>query len=127
MQHNSQFIHLVQQAKQQIETCEIQDIKTMLDQDTFDGVLIDTREDSEAAIEMLPQAMHLSKGMIECKIESLILDPSTKIYLYCGGGSRSALAAKSLKEMGYQQAISINGGFRAWKEAGYPTVSGADK
>jgi rhodanese-related sulfurtransferase len=53
-------------------------------------------------------------------IERIIPDPTAEIVLYCGGGYRSALAAENLQLMGYDHVISMDGGYRGWKEAGYP-------
>jgi rhodanese-related sulfurtransferase len=67
-----------------------------------------------------PGAVHLSKGVIERDIESQVPDKSATLVLYCGGGFRSALVADALQKMGYQNAISLDGGWRAWNEAGLP-------
>jgi rhodanese-related sulfurtransferase len=64
--------------------------------------------------------MHLGKGIIERDIETAIPDKEAEIILYCGGGFRSALAADNLKKMGYQKVISMDGGIRGWREAGFP-------
>jgi rhodanese-related sulfurtransferase len=63
----------------------------------------------------------LGKGVIERDIESKIPQRDTQMVLYCGGGFRSALAADALQKMGYTNAISLDGGWRAYQEAGLPT------
>ena len=83
-------------------------------------VLIDVREDREWAEGHAAGAIHLSKGVIERDIESEIPDKSTTMVLYCGGGYRSALAADELQKMGYTNVISLDGGWRAWNQAGLP-------
>ncbi|MDH4344060.1 MAG: rhodanese-like domain-containing protein, partial [Nitrospira sp.] len=60
------------------------------------------------------------KGIIERDIESAVPDKQDSVVLYCGGGYRSALAADALQQMGYGNVISMDGGIRAWREAGYP-------
>jgi rhodanese-related sulfurtransferase len=65
-------------------------------------------------------AIHLGKGVIERDVEARVPDKSTTLVLYCGGGFRSALAADALRQMGYTNAISLNGGWRAWQNAGLP-------
>src|SRR5665213_170613 len=65
-------------------------------------------------------AIHLSKGIIERDIEAEVPGKSTTMVLYCGGGFRSALVADALQQMGYKNAISLDGGWRAWNEAGLP-------
>jgi rhodanese-related sulfurtransferase len=99
----------------------IDDVKPRLDRhDAFH--LVDVREESEFAAGHLPGAAHLGKGIIERDVEAAIPDPTAEIVLYCGGGFRSALAADNLQKMGYQNVWSMDGGIRAWREAGYPTA-----
>ena len=83
-------------------------------------VLIDVREDREWDAGHAAGAIHMSKGVIERDIESEIPDKSQTLVLYCGGGYRSALAADALQKMGYTNAISLDGGWRGWNEAGLP-------
>lgn len=82
--------------------------------------LIDVREESEYAKGHLPGAVHLSKGIIERDVEKTFADPDAELVLYCGGGFRSALAADNLQKMGYNNVLSMDGGWRGWKEAGHP-------
>ena len=85
------------------------------------AVLVDVREADEFAAGHAKNALHLSKGVIELRIEDAVPDTSTPIICYCGGGSRSALAADNLKKMGYTNVASMAGGFRDWKNEGLPT------
>ncbi len=85
------------------------------------AVLIDVRESEEFVNGHAKGAVHLSKGVIELGIEETVPNVSTPIILYCGGGSRSALAADSLQKMGYTNVASMAGGFRAWNNDGLPT------
>ena len=68
--------------------------------------------------------MHLGRGILERDIETVIPDKRAEIVLYCGGGFRSALAADNLRKMGYTNVSSMDGGIRAWREAGYPIEKG---
>src|SRR4051812_35696636 len=81
--------------------------------------LIDVRERDEWDQGHIPGATHLSKGYIETRIEDLVPDRATPITLYCAGGVRSLLAAQALKTMGYEDVVSMAGGFGAWKSHGY--------
>jgi rhodanese-related sulfurtransferase len=81
---------------------------------------VDTREESEWATGHVSGAVHLGKGIIERDIETKVPDKDTKLILYCGGGFRSALVADNLRQMGYTQAISLDGGWRALKDSGLP-------
>jgi rhodanese-related sulfurtransferase len=121
MKHSPGFLRLVDDARRRIREVTITDVKSMLDRgDAFE--LIDVREESEWANGHLPSARHLSKGIIERDIEAAVPDQDVMLVLYCGGGFRSALAADNLRKMGYANAASMDGGWRAWNEAGYPTV-----
>lgn len=122
--HAPRFLQIVNEAKEKIRECVVDDVKRRLDEgETFH--LVDVREQSEYAAGHLPGAEHLGKGVIERDIEKSIPDPQADIVLYCGGGYRSALAAENLTRMGYENVISMDGGFRGWKEAGYP-IEGTD-
>ncbi len=121
MLHSKRFLELVDEARCHIEETTVQQIKARLDLgEQFH--LVDVREESEWQAGHLPGATHLGKGIIERDIEGSIPDLDAEIVLYCGGGYRSALAAESLQKMGYTRVISMDGGIRGWKEAGYPLV-----
>lgn len=120
MAHNPGFLKLVNDAKSRIEQIDIEGYKKIV-ADGEPHVLVDTREDSEWAAGHAKGALHLSKGVIERDVESKVPDKATKLVLYCGGGFRSALAADNLQKMGYTNAISLDGGWRAIMESGLPT------
>jgi rhodanese-related sulfurtransferase len=121
-QHAPGFLKLVQQAKEEVTECTVQDVKQRLDRNEAFH-LVDVREDREWDADHLPGAIHLGKGIIERDVEKMIPDTAAPIVLYCGGGFRSALAAKNLQDMGYSNVISMDGGFSGWKNAGYPLES----
>ena len=105
-----------------IRECTVQDIHARISsREKF--LLFDVREESEFAAGHLPGAKSVGKGIIERDIESLVPDVDREIVLYCGGGFRSALAADNLQKMGYSNVVSMDGGFRGWKEAEYPVES----
>ena len=119
MAHSPEFLKLVDAAKSRVKECTIHDVKERLDKaETFH--LVDVREDTEFEAGRAAGALHLGKGIIERDIEERIPDKGASIVLYCGGGFRSALAADALQRMGYTDVISMDGGIRAWREAGYP-------
>ncbi|MSR81994.1 MAG: sulfurtransferase [Candidatus Latescibacteria bacterium] len=119
MNHSERFLRNVDEARRHIEETTVQQIKARLDLGE-EFHLVDVREESEWQTGHLPGATHLGKGIIERDIEGAIPDLDAEIVLYCGGGYRSALAAESLQRMGYTRVISMDGGIRGWKEAGYP-------
>ena len=122
MSHAPQFLAIVNDAKSRVRECTVDDLKATLD--AGDRVeVVDVREESEFARGRLPSATHLGKGVIERDIEKTFPDPATPLVLYCGGGFRSALAADALQKMGYTDVISMDGGWKGWTSAGYPTES----
>lgn len=116
--HAPRFLELVNDTRKRIAETTVATVKSRIDAgEKF--LLIDVREDDEFAAGHLPGAVHLSKGIIERDIEKVIPNSDADIVLYCGGGYRSALAADNLTKMGYTSVISMDGGYRAWHEAGY--------
>lgn len=114
--HAPGFLAIVNDARSRVTECTVADVSAwQAANDTFR--LVDVREESEWNRGHLPGAEHLGKGIIERDVEEKIPDHSEKIVLYCGGGYRSALAADNLQKMGYTNVISMDGGFRGWKEA----------
>lgn len=119
MKHSPGFLALVNEARAQIRQCTVADVKARLDRgEQF--LFIDVREDSEWAAGHAAGARHLGRGILERDIEAQVPDRDTPIVLYCGGGFRSALAARDLGRMGYRQVVSMDGGWKAWQEAGHP-------
>jgi molybdopterin/thiamine biosynthesis adenylyltransferase/rhodanese-related sulfurtransferase len=84
--------------------------------------VVDVREKLEWNDGHLPGAVHVPRGFLELQIEEAVPDKDQPVVLYCAGGVRSALAAETLKQMGYAHPISMAGGYTAWKNAGLPTV-----
>jgi molybdopterin/thiamine biosynthesis adenylyltransferase/rhodanese-related sulfurtransferase len=81
-------------------------------------ILIDVREKDEWSEGFIPGARWIPRGFLELRVEDQVPEPSSEIILYCAGGNRSALAARSLGELGYTNVKSMAGGFSAWKRAG---------
>ncbi len=121
MAHATGFLKIVNDAKSRIKEWNVHETKKRLNAGEK-MVLVDVREESEWARGHVAGAVYLGKGVIERDIEQRIPDTSATIVLYCGGGFRSALAADNLQKMGYKNVISMDGGWKGWVEAGYPTA-----
>jgi rhodanese-related sulfurtransferase len=113
--HSPAFLALVDEARRQIKEVPAQQVPRILEQNP-EARLIDTREESEYAAGHVRGAEWLGKGIIERDIEARHPDKSEPLYLYCGGGFRSALAADNLRKMGYANVHSIDGGWRVLKD-----------
>lgn len=113
------FSELITQVKASIHEVSVEDTKARV-LDRSDGpVLIDVRERDEYEQGFVPRAQWIPRGFLEIKIEDAVPERDREIILYCAGGTRSALAAQSLGELGYEKVSSMAGGFRAWKNAGF--------
>lgn len=119
MAHNPGFLAIVNDAKTRVKEMNLPQYQEMLAAGTS-HLLVDVREDSEFAAGHVKGALHLGKGVIERDIETKVPDKSTTLVLYCGGGFRSALVADNLRKMGYENPISLDGGWRALKDSGLP-------
>jgi len=119
MKHNPGFLKLVDAARARVKECTVAQAKAMLD---WGEVLhfLDVREDYEFAKDHAKGARHLGKGIIERDVETRIPNKEEAILLYCGGGYRSVLAADALQQMGYTNVVSMDGGIKGWRDAGYP-------
>jgi len=82
-------------------------------------VVIDVREPEEFARGKIPGAYTIPRGVLEMQVDGRLPREST-VVLYCGAGGRSALAAKSLADMGYEKVENLQGGWGAWMQSGLP-------
>ena len=119
MKHNPGFLTMVDAARRGVKECTVAQAKTMLDRGEIVHFL-DVREDHEFSKDHAKGARHLGKGIIERDVETLIPNKEEAILLYCGGGYRSVLAADALQQMGYTNVVSMDGGIKGWRDAGYP-------
>ena len=119
MKHNPGFLKLVNEARAGVKECTVAEAKTRLDRGDIQHFL-DVREDTEYAKDHAQGARHLGKGIIERDVETYIPNKDEAILLYCGGGYRSILAADALQRMGYSNVVSMDGGIKGWRDAGYP-------
>jgi len=124
MQHSTGFLNLVNDAKSRVRETTPEVVRRR--QETGEPFhLVDVREDTEWERGRALGSIHLGKGIIERDIERAIPDRDAEIILYCGGGFRSALAADTLAKMGYTNVVSMDGGWKRWRELGYPVESGS--
>lgn len=114
---------LVADAKSRIENLDPDAVEQELQ--SGDAVLVDIRDAPELDEHgRIPGAVHVPRGMLEFRADVTSpyhvepLDPSKRVILHCASGGRSALAARTLQEMGYRKVAHLDGGFNAWKEAG---------
>lgn len=119
--HSPGFLKLVESVRPTVREVDVAEAQRRAAQS---AILVDVREDREWEAGHARGAVHIGKGVIERDIEQKIPDDNAEIILYCGGGFRSALAADSLRKMGYGNVASMAGGWRAWEAAGGPVEEG---
>ncbi len=111
-----EFKQLCDEAKKDIKEIDLDELRRMRREQ--DVALIDVREKEDQQKGMIPGAVGLPRGVLELHIDQVTTDKEKPIVLYCGGGSRSALAAQSLQKMGFRNVMSLSGGYRGWKASG---------
>lgn len=109
----------VAKAKAEIKKVGIGEVKAAIDKKEK-AYILDVRDPDEFKAGHLPGAIHVSRGKLEFVIWDKIQDREAKIYVYCLTSARSALATKTLNEMGYKNAVLMDAHFEEWIKAGYP-------
>ena len=117
---------LVTEAKARVENLNPDAVESELA--SGDAVLVDIRDAPELETGRISGSVHVPRGMLEFRADPSSpyhqegLDPTKRVILHCASGGRSALAAATLKEMGYENVAHLDGGINAWKDAGKPTA-----
>ncbi len=114
------YRELLQQVKSEIDEIDVSEARGVLD-DPDRPLIVDVREVDEWTEGRIPGAIHIPRGNLESRIEQAAPDRAQPILLYCAAGNRSAFAAKSLDELGYENVVSLAGGYTDWKRSGLPT------
>jgi molybdopterin/thiamine biosynthesis adenylyltransferase/rhodanese-related sulfurtransferase len=112
------YRELLQQVRAEISEVDAERARALLD--TGEPVVVDVREQDEWDEGHMPGAVHVPRGHLESRIERVAPDTARQVLLYCSAGNRSAFAAKTLEEMGYEDVVSLAGGFTDWKRNGFP-------
>jgi rhodanese-related sulfurtransferase len=120
------FTEICAEAKARIPETTPAEVAARVAEPGRDWVLIDVREQDEYRGGHIPGAIGCGRGILEYHIADLVPDTDKEVVLYCRGGMRSALAADSLRQMGYTRVASMSGGFREWSQQGLP-VSNEDR
>src|SRR6476660_5858653 len=114
------YRELLQQVKSEIDEVDVTQARELLDAPER-PLVVDVRELDEWTEGRIPGAIHIPRGFLESRIEQAAPDRAHPIFLYCAAGNRSAFAAKSLEELGYEHVSSLAGGYTDWKRSGLPT------
>jgi rhodanese-related sulfurtransferase len=124
------FRQMVSEAREQVEVLSPQDAQRRI-QENPNVVVVDVREPEDVqSTGAVPGAVNVPLGVLPLRADTelpdalrdqRLQDRSTPVITTCGGGGQAALAAKTLKDMGFTNVSMIDGGTRGWKEAGLPT------
>jgi molybdopterin/thiamine biosynthesis adenylyltransferase/rhodanese-related sulfurtransferase len=115
------FRELLSQTKREIGEISTADAETRLADATF----LDVRELEEYEQGMIPGSLFIPRGHLESQVENRLTDRDRPIVIYCASGVRSVFAAKTLQDLGYQDVVSMSGGFSRWKDEGRPWITPA--
>jgi molybdopterin/thiamine biosynthesis adenylyltransferase/rhodanese-related sulfurtransferase len=120
------YRELLSQVKREIDEIDAVRARELIDSEN--PLILDVREQDEWDEGHIPGAVHIPRGNLESRIEAAAPDHSRRIVVYCAVGNRSAFAAKTLEELGYEDAVSLTGGFTDWKRNGFSVelASGLD-
>jgi len=116
------FQEIMADARKEIPEVTAQQVNELLKNNGKSPLVLDVRESDEWRQGHLEGAIFLPRGFLEIKVESAVPDKNAPIVAYCAGGVRSLLAAKVMREMGYQNVSSMAGGYAAWKNGGFKWV-----
>jgi sulfur-carrier protein adenylyltransferase/sulfurtransferase len=114
---------LLAQVKSEIDEVDAARAKDLIE--SGDPLIVDVREQDEWDEGHIEGAIHIPRGNLESRIEAAAPDHTRPVLLYCAAGNRSAFAAKTLLELGYEEPISLAAGFTDWKRNGFPVVLSA--
>jgi molybdopterin/thiamine biosynthesis adenylyltransferase/rhodanese-related sulfurtransferase len=115
----STFKELIRQVKSEIREVSVEEARALAG---AGAAVVDVREADEWSQGHLPGAIFIPRGFLELRVEEKVPDKSREVVVYCAGGTRSALGAKTLAQLGYSRVASMAGGFSRWKEAGLPVT-----
>ena len=109
---------LLARVKGEIDEVDVVRARELIE--SSDPLIVDVREQDEWDEGHIPGALHIPRGNLESRVETAAPDRSRPLVVYCAAGNRSAFAAKTLEELGYEDVVSLAGGFTDWKRNGFP-------
>lgn len=113
---------LLNEAAAEVPFMSMEEVKSRVASGANDLIVLDVRERDAYEAGHIPTAQHLPRGLLELKVNEALPDPTMRIVTYCEFGKISTLAAATLRRMGFDRAVALDGGMKAWTEKGYPTA-----
>jgi rhodanese-related sulfurtransferase len=115
---------LLAEAAATVPFMSLAELKARVEAGEDDLIVLDVRERDAYEAGHIAGAMLLPRGQLELRVNDDLPDPTRRILTCCEHGRISTLAAATLREMGFQRAVALDGGMKAWREAGYPVTTG---
>jgi glyoxylase-like metal-dependent hydrolase (beta-lactamase superfamily II)/rhodanese-related sulfurtransferase len=111
---------LLDEARRSVPFMAMDELRNRLERGDSSLTVLDVRERDAFEQGHLPRAVHLARGQLELRIDEVVPDPDTRLVAYCELGKVSTLATATLRTMGFTRAAALDGGFKAWREQGFP-------
>lgn len=115
---------IIREAAERVSFMSMNELRRRIELDAPGIVVLDVREAEAYAAGHVPGALHLPRGQIELRVDSVLPDPTLRVLVTCELGKISTIAAATLRDMGFAGAIALDGGIKAWREAGHPLEKG---
>jgi molybdopterin/thiamine biosynthesis adenylyltransferase/rhodanese-related sulfurtransferase len=113
--------NILDEVRAQVKQVSVEEARAMLQRPGT--VVVDVRESDEWRQGHIPEAVGIPRGFLELRIEEKVPDRKTPVILQCASGTRSLLAARNLRDLGYENLYNLQGGFNAWKDKGFPWIA----
>jgi rhodanese-related sulfurtransferase len=117
---------LIAEAAAKVPFMSLAEVRSRVEAREPDLVVLDVRERDAFEAGHIPGARLIPRGQLELRVNQALPDPTKRILVYCEFGKVSTLAAATLREMGFARAVALDGGMKAWRDAGYPARTGAE-
>lgn len=115
---------LIANARERVPFMSLAEVHRRINSNLDDLVLLDVREQEAFLAAHLPGAINVPRGQLELRVNDTFPDPEQRIVVYCELGIISTLAAATLKDLGFDRAVALDGGFKAWRESELPLAEG---
>ncbi len=112
--------HLIASAREKVPFMSMREVRRRIDTAEDNLIVLDVREKDAFDRGRIPGSLHIPRGQLELRVNDELKDPSQRIVVYCEFGVISTLAAATLKELGFDRSVALDGGFKSWQEAGNP-------
>lgn len=117
---------LIAEAAEKVPFMAMQEVRRRLESPTGGLLLLDVREKDAFEAGHIPTAIHIPRGQLELRVNGTLTNPAQRIVVYCELGIISTLAAATLKQMGFDRVVALDGGFKKWRESGFPLQPDAE-